>query len=267
MKTYLLTWNPQKWIWGNLQDDIAQIDDLGYCEINWSCGVTKRIQPGDRIFLMKLGTVPRGIVASGWAVSNVFEDVYWGDENRKALYINVYFDVILDENKDQILKILSIENIIYEKMNWTPQASGIRIPDDVAIQLEKDWANYNEELSTKRNHEVDNQEYWEQFIFLEGKEQKAVINRFERNTAARAICIREYGVTCSVCGFNFEEKYGEIGKGFIHVHHIIPLSIIRESYQLNPIEDLRPVCPNCHAMLHRVSPTMKIDDLKSLINI
>ena len=50
--------------------------------------------------------------------------------------------------------------------------------------------------------------------------------------------------------------YGEIAKGFIHVHHLIPLSEIKENYQVNPKTDLIPVCPNCHAMLHRQDPPL-----------
>ncbi|WP_337946952.1 MULTISPECIES: HNH endonuclease [unclassified Pseudoalteromonas] len=78
-----------------------------------------------------------------------------------------------------------------------------------------------------------------------------IVNSYERNLKARSECIKEYGVSCTVCGFNFEETYGKRGKGFIHVHHIVPISDIGDEYQVDPIRDLRPVCPNCHAMLHR----------------
>ena len=60
-----------------------------------------------------------------------------------------------------------------------------------------------------------------------------------------------YGVQCQVCDLDFENTYGEVGKDFIHVHHIIPLHEIQEDYIVDPIKDLIPVCPNCHAMLHR----------------
>ncbi|HHO0788469.1 HNH endonuclease [Aeromonas allosaccharophila] len=63
---------------------------------------------------------------------------------------------------------------------------------------------------------------------------------------------------------DFGEKYGELGKGFIHVHHMMPLSEIGEEYVVDPIKDLIPVCPNCHAMLHRRNPPLTIDDLRKL---
>lgn len=85
----------------------------------------------------------------------------------------------------------------------------------------------------------------------EGAKKTVVVNRYERNSEARIQCIKKHGCRCSVCGMDFEKTYGELGKGFIHVHHIVPLSEIGKEYRLNPIEDLVPVCPNCHQMLHR----------------
>ncbi len=83
----------------------------------------------------------------------------------------------------------------------------------------------------------------------EGKRKKVYVNRYERDPEERRKCIERYGnkYKCIVCGFNFEDKYGEIGRGFIHVHHINPLADNGKDIS----ENLIPVCPNCHAMLHR----------------
>lgn len=62
-----------------------------------------------------------------------------------------------------------------------------------------------------------------------------------------------------------EKQYGNIGKGFIHVHHLVPLSAIKQDYQLNPNTDLIPVCPNCHAMLHRTHPPLTPQALQRLL--
>ncbi|MEG0771017.1 MAG: HNH endonuclease, partial [Clostridia bacterium] len=61
--------------------------------------------------------------------------------------------------------------------------------------------------------------------------------------------------------------YGEIGKDFIHVHHLKPLNEIGEEYIVNPVNDLIPVCPNCHAMLHRKinAKYLSVEELKSLL--
>lgn len=102
-------------------------------------------------------------------------------------------------------------------------------------------------------------------VLEEGAKRTIIINAYERNTDARVKCIAHWGYSCSVCGFDFQKVYGEIGRNFIHVHHLIPLSEIGRSYQINPIQDLRPVCPNCHAMLHKATPPLSIEQLKEII--
>lgn len=86
--------------------------------------------------------------------------------------------------------------------------------------------------------------------FTEGSIKQVTVNAYERNPKARAACIAKYEAICWVCDFNFEAIYGAIGKGFIHVHHKIDIATVGESYQVDPINDLIPVCPNSHAMLH-----------------
>ena len=98
--------------------------------------------------------------------------------------------------------------------------------------------------------------------FWEGPQVTIAVNRYERNRRARKACIKEYGAVCSVCGFDFGKRYGSIGVGFIHVHHIISLSSIGQKHKLDPLSDLRPVCPNCHEMLHRRDPPLEIEELK-----
>ncbi len=101
--------------------------------------------------------------------------------------------------------------------------------------------------------------------FLEGAKQSVVVNRYERNLVARKICIGHWGTVCLVCGFDFYVRYGDLGLGYIHVHHLKPLSEIREEYELDPLADLRPVCANCHCMLHRSIPPLGIESLKNLL--
>jgi 5-methylcytosine-specific restriction protein A len=103
--------------------------------------------------------------------------------------------------------------------------------------------------------------------FIEGSVKQVLVNFFERDQKGRQECINHYGYKCSICNFDFQEAYGDLGKNFIHVHHIKPLAEIRQEYQLDPIRDLRPVCPNCHAMLHRKTPAYSIEEIKNyLIN-
>jgi 5-methylcytosine-specific restriction enzyme A len=103
-------------------------------------------------------------------------------------------------------------------------------------------------------------------IHIEGAVTQTVVNRYERDPKARAKCIRKYGSTCQVCGMDFEKTYGAIGEGFIHVHHLKQLSEIGEEYEVDPIADMVPVCPNCHAMLHKRMPPFSIDELRKMLD-
>jgi 5-methylcytosine-specific restriction enzyme A len=100
--------------------------------------------------------------------------------------------------------------------------------------------------------------------YSEGKSKQVLVNTYERNPVARQVCLEYHGASCQVCGFDFEMIFGDVGKGFIHVHHVIDLSTIGKEYSVDPIVDLIPVCPNCHAMLHRRRPAYKIDELKKV---
>ncbi len=103
-------------------------------------------------------------------------------------------------------------------------------------------------------------------LYFEGAVRRIAVNAYERNSAAREQCVAHYGASCTVCGFNFGDTYGEMGQGFIHVHHLTPLASVKEGYQVDPIADLRPVCPNCHAMLHMRTPPFAIDELAAIIS-
>ena len=99
-------------------------------------------------------------------------------------------------------------------------------------------------------------EVQQEATYIEGAAIQVTVNRYERDRKARQAALEWHGYQCKVCGLDMARVYGEIAKGFIHVHHLIPLSEIKENYLVNPKTDLIPVCPNCHAMLHRQDPPL-----------
>ena len=88
---------------------------------------------------------------------------------------------------------------------------------------------------------------------------------YERNPLARKKCIAYYGTHCSVCSFSFAAKYGDNAKDYTHVHHLTPMASIGQEYVIDPIKDLRPVCPNCHAVIHLRQPPYSIDEVKKML--
>lgn len=102
-------------------------------------------------------------------------------------------------------------------------------------------------------------------ILYEGAKHQIYVNAYERNPKARQKCISHYGWRCFICGFDFGAVYGKIGEAFIHVHHLLQLSEINERYVVDPIKDLRPICPNCHAIIHRRRPPYRIDEIQRIL--
>lgn len=102
-------------------------------------------------------------------------------------------------------------------------------------------------------------------VFTEGAVQWISVNAYERNAEARRQCIEYYGARCCICEFDFGQVYGKVVEGLIHVHHLRPLSEIGEEYQVDPERDLRPICPNCHAVVHRRIPAYSIEEVGAFL--
>ena len=102
----------------------------------------------------------------------------------------------------------------------------------------------------------------------EGAKLRVTVNRYERNPEARKQCINHYGAKCCICGFSFRDTYGDVAEGFIHVHHVEPVSARKgKRYKVDPIKNLRPVCPNCHAVIHirKGEPVFDIKEVEAFL--
>ena len=119
MKSWLFVWNPKHFKWDDqiygyneLRNDISRI---GYAYGKWSCGVNKSICKGDRVFLIRLGTKTRGIVASGFAETGVFEGTHWNNKEaeleKKARRIYLRFDKILDIDAGEYLPYEKLQSL------------------------------------------------------------------------------------------------------------------------------------------------------------
>ena len=106
---------------------------------------------------------------------------------------------------------------------------------------------------------------------LEGRKVEYYTTKYERDRRLRQAAIelnfKERGYKCSVCGFDFEEKYGELGSAFIEVHHKRPLSMLDGETQVDPATDLVCLCSNCHSMVHRKrNAIVSIEELREIVN-
>lgn len=112
---------------------------------------------------------------------------------------------------------------------------------------------------------IENGEFPDSATHTDGGKKTMLVNAYERNPELRSACIDKYGVTCIACKRNFEQTYGERGKDFIEVHHINPLHTVKGRHDVS-VDDLRPLCSNCHSMIHRKrNDELTIEQLQEII--
>ncbi|WP_082683311.1 HNH endonuclease [Fictibacillus sp. FJAT-27399] len=124
----------------------------------------------------------------------------------------------------------------------------------------------SEELEEVIADDIDSEKAEDDSYYKDGAIKQYFGKRYERRPENRKKAIEIHGLSCVVCGFNFEEVYGERGKDFIEVHHVNPLSTIGEEVSIDPKNDLVPVCSNCHRMIHRrKDDVLTVDELRNLV--
>lgn len=280
---YVLTWDADQYPNNVTFAEISQTQRNVKVNGDWSTGRSSKVMPDDRIFLFAVGD-QKGMVGSGHATSICVLKPSWKSSNKKTYYIDIEWDTLLDrsnrltpEELSQVTslhwermqnpcqKIKALEQSSLEEL-WGQHLIKARKKHQHILALRKKIAQNSRKSKEKILSVIYSYELDPEKIYLEGSVASRVVDRYERNSTARKACLNEYGSVCCVCSFDFKKTYGPTGKG-IHVHHLTELATIGKEYQLDPIEDLCPVCPNCHAMLHSTRPAMSIDELKKLIAI
>ena len=99
--------------------------------------------------------------------------------------------------------------------------------------------------------------------FEEGAASVTRTIRYERDRRNRAAAIAIHGTACLACGVELGAKYGMVAEGFIEVHHVVPVASMGADYRVDPVKDLVPLCPNCHAVAHRRDPPLTVDEIKA----
>lgn len=257
---FILTWHPLHFRWPEFgYDEAIQVTAAGQpWPEAWTIGVRKGgIGPGDRAVIYRQYQ-ERGLVASGVFTSSVEIGKHWEHAGRAVRKVQVTWDIVLDYADRLPLEILKAK---IPEVRWDHiQGSGIAVPAPAADRLGELWARHASEVLFRS---PDEPRSLHDQTFPEGALSRVPVNRYERDPRARKACLEHYGYRCAVCEFSFEERYGPLGRGYIHVHHTIELSQVPPGYHVNPITDLVPLCPNCHAMIHRgTGPALTVDELK-----
>jgi 5-methylcytosine-specific restriction protein A len=245
MATYLLLWNPDDTGWPELPGMAKRAKRGAEVPDTWRVRSSKKYLPGDPVYILKVGPGQRGIMGAGIFTRRL-------DDGLIALRYNM----LLNPEVDEILAREALAKKV-PTAQWYPRASGVCLYDD-ATKVKSLWEQHLKDI--QRTAIIYPAEIYDS-VHWEGKRRQMTSNDYERSTEAVLACKAHFGRTCRVCGFDFEMRYGKIGKGFIHVHHIKALSKIGKRYKVNAIKDLIPVCPNCHAMLHQ-NPPLTVEQLR-----
>jgi 5-methylcytosine-specific restriction enzyme A len=212
------------------------------------------------VFLIRLGKHSPGLVGSGWAASSPYPSEHWEDQSGEsgstAWYILVDWDYL---SVLPVIERRELDRPPFDTIHWSAQGSGITIRPDIAAILEERWSSetglefgaISEERHLPR--------------FEEGGLRRITVNRYERDGRARKACLEHYGVTCAVCEEAMQDRYGTVAAGFIHVHHLNPLSDGKSASEIDAVRDLRPVCPNCHAIIHLRTPPFTVDEVRGMM--
>ncbi len=180
------------------------------------------------------------------------EEEYYKSLNGKFMRLNLIEQV--SNNK------MKLDQLIQNGFKSAPQGP-VKIKDQRLLKYIEKF--FTDSYQSDFFPEVLNEEQTE----YEGAKRTIVVNKYERSSKARENAVKFHGFKCKVCGISFEETYGLIGKGFIHIHHLVPINEIGKNYKIDYQRDLIPVCPNCHSMLHRKlnGKELTVDELKKLI--
>ncbi|TFF33819.1 hypothetical protein [Mucilaginibacter psychrotolerans] len=139
MKAFLFGWNPIKFAWADMDDDIQKLKTTGKLVDNWSVASHKTIQPGDRAYIVRLGVEPKGIFASGIISSEAYVAFRKGRHYHR---IEISIDTLLNPDKEPILTMDILKTGNLAKQNWSPQASGISIHPELTDELEGVWQDF-----------------------------------------------------------------------------------------------------------------------------
>lgn len=248
----------QKWIIsanGKIYNHAAAFAKLGY--IDWT--QKAKFAVGDEVYIYCTKPYQRIMYKTRVEIISMpFEEStddreFWLDLRKyEQEHTGLYARLKLIEQADNIN--LSLEKLCAHGLSVAPQGP-VKVKEELANYIDKFL---KDDLSTYSFDELR-----EPINCYEGAKYSIIVNRYERSSIARMKCIEKYGHRCAVCNMDFEEKYGDIGKGFIHIHHIVPISTIGNDYKIDYEKDLVPVCPNCHAMLHKGN--VSVEELRKII--
>lgn len=258
MTAIILAWNPDRWNAWNYTSVVEQVSESGQYLGQWSVGRRRSVPAGADVWLLLQGRRGRGLLGHGTVISEEpFPGPHFADPGTSSMLVRIAFDSLLVRG-DQIAPEVLKEAV--PEVRWDGvRGSGLTINPSAESKVRDLWREFGPTQISDPTQPVPG-------TYPGWAVSRVEMNRYERSPEARRACIAHHGTSCAACGFSFEVAYGEIGRDFIAVHHIVPASQLSTNYQLDPVTDLVPLCANCHAMTHAgVTAPRSLSELRRIM--
>lgn len=253
MTAIMLGWNPDHgspdypgpWSGQSYAAVVEEITRSGLHAQPWALTGKTEVPVGAEAWLVLQGKHVRGLIGHGVVVrGNPVRPetaVQHGQADVTRMPVMVAFDALLPLGDHIAANVLraAAPGILWDRIN----GSGLAVDPADEAGIRSVWTEFGPPAGPNPNQLVPG-------TYPESAVARVPVNGFERDPDARRACIAHRGTSCAACGFSFEVAYGEIGKDFIDVHHVVPAARLGAGYQLDPLTDLVQLCANCHAMAH-----------------
>lgn len=227
METYLLKWDVSEWTAARHERAMARVIEEGFCDAAWGGALDVTPRVGARVFFMR--QAPEGIIGSGAVLSA-----------PRAGCVTVRINALYDAPAMLPREALNAPGLKHPC--WDAAAPCVRIPGAIAVPLERAWA----------------------ALVSDARADGAALAHYEQDKRLRRACLERHGHACAACQMSFLEAYGVDIARFVRVAHDAPARV-DEPAEVDPERDLRPVCPNCYAVIHSRSPPHSVEDVRRML--
>lgn len=259
MAAVILGWNPSGSNPWDYHAAVGLVAESGRFLRRWSADRPLSVPAGSEAWLFVQGSsdAGTGLIGHGMVASEPYQ-VQSGDDGAAAWHASVLFDALLplgEQIRQDALRA-AVPGI-----SWSEALirGGVTVPGHAEPGLRRLWRDLGP-AATGPPHVVSGALPPDAVSTID-------VNRHERNPDARRVCLAFHGTSCAACGFSFEAFDGDAGSGSIDVHHVVPPELLGSGYQLDPVADLVPLCPNCHALAHRsAGPPRTVSELRHIMS-
>lgn len=258
MAAVILGWNPSERYRWDYRAAVEHVARSGWFLQRWSVGHALDIRSGTEAWLLVQGRTDAGtgLIGHGVVMSEPYAAVPPGEREDAGWHVSVAFDALLPLGEQ--IRPGAISHSV-PGVDWRDLTlrSGMDLPLGAEPGLRRLWREQGPTAVVPG--QVVSGTYPPDAV------SSIDVNRYERDSEARRICLAFHGTSCAACSFSFEASYGNIGAGFIEVHHLVPPALLGSGYELDPVADLVPLCSNCHAMAHHgVASPRTVSELRNL---